>query len=137
MATRQGESAAASHSPSTPDDVDSPGFILVQLVSTMLSSPISMSDLKGTHSYRQVSIWLTGRPHRPHLLGVLQMCASIPVWQTHHLCMVCSSTVACMGYEPTTPKPQNTPYIDNVSVSSFESRCHAIFNAPTTHTRRV
>ena len=53
MATRQGESAAASHSPSTPDDVDSPGFILVQLVSTMLSSPISMSDLKGTHSYRQ------------------------------------------------------------------------------------
>ena len=29
-----------------------PGFILVQLVSTMLSSPISMSDLKGTHSYR-------------------------------------------------------------------------------------
>ena len=53
---------------------DSPGFILVQLVSTMLSSPISMSDLKGTHSYRQVSIWLTGRPHRPHLFRVCFKC---------------------------------------------------------------
>jgi hypothetical protein len=31
-----------------------------------------MSDLEGTHPYRQVSIWLTGRPQRPHFLGVLQ-----------------------------------------------------------------